>query len=117
MVVDNGRGYVPATEHSPNVEIGIIPVMPCTVRLFAWATNSKNCALDKRPTTISSRWSFWTNGSIGPEMALTEAAKIMRKHLNPFVQYSELGPLRCSPVQSRLVLRSWPTPRAKRSWA
>ena len=27
MVIENGRGYVPATEHSPNVqEIGIIPV-------------------------------------------------------------------------------------------
>ncbi len=26
-------------------------------------------------------------------MALVEAAKILRKHLNPFVQYSELGPM------------------------
>ena len=34
---------------------------------------------------------IWTNGSIGPEMALVEAAKILRKHLNPFVQYTELG--------------------------
>ncbi len=34
---------------------------------------------------------IWTNGSIDPEMALVEAAKIFRKHLNPFVQYSELG--------------------------
>ena len=34
---------------------------------------------------------IWTNGSIGPEMALVEAAKILRKHLNPFVQYFELG--------------------------
>jgi DNA-directed RNA polymerase subunit alpha len=34
---------------------------------------------------------IWTNGSINPEMALVESAKIMRKHLNPFVQYSELG--------------------------
>jgi DNA-directed RNA polymerase subunit alpha len=33
----------------------------------------------------------WTNGSIGPELAMVEAAKILRKHLNPFVQYSELG--------------------------
>ncbi|HEY2894921.1 MAG TPA: DNA-directed RNA polymerase subunit alpha C-terminal domain-containing protein, partial [Pirellulales bacterium] len=33
----------------------------------------------------------WTNGSIHPEMALVESAKILRKHLNPFVQYSELG--------------------------
>jgi DNA-directed RNA polymerase subunit alpha len=35
---------------------------------------------------------IWTNGSITPEMAMVEAAKILRKHLNPFVQYSELGP-------------------------
>ena len=34
---------------------------------------------------------IWTNGSVEPEMAMVEAAKIMRKHLNPFVQYSELG--------------------------
>ena len=35
---------------------------------------------------------IWTNGSVHPEMALVEAAKILRKHLNPFVQYVELGP-------------------------
>ena len=33
----------------------------------------------------------WTNGTVTPEMALVEAAKILRKHLNPFVQYFELG--------------------------
>ena len=36
---------------------------------------------------------IWTNGSVTPEMALVESAKILRKHLNPFVQYSELGPM------------------------
>ena len=34
---------------------------------------------------------IWTNGTISPELALVEAAKILRKHLNPFVQYFELG--------------------------
>jgi DNA-directed RNA polymerase subunit alpha len=34
---------------------------------------------------------IWTNGTITPEMALVEAGKILRKHLNPFVQYFELG--------------------------
>jgi DNA-directed RNA polymerase subunit alpha len=34
---------------------------------------------------------IWTNGSIHPELALVESAKILRKHLNPFVQYAELG--------------------------
>jgi DNA-directed RNA polymerase subunit alpha len=28
---------------------------------------------------------IWTDGTISPEVALTEAAKIYRKHLNPFV--------------------------------
>ena len=36
---------------------------------------------------------IWTNGSIKPEMALVESAKVLRKHLNPFLQYSELGGL------------------------
>jgi DNA-directed RNA polymerase subunit alpha len=32
-------------------------------------------------------------------MALVEAAKILRKHLNPFVQYAELGPKIHSPAR------------------
>ncbi|MHC4607601.1 MAG: DNA-directed RNA polymerase subunit alpha [Planctomycetota bacterium] len=33
----------------------------------------------------------WTNGTVTPEEAVVEATKILRKHLNPFVQYFELG--------------------------
>jgi len=39
---------------------------------------------------------IWTNGTISPEMALVEAAKINRKHLNAFVQYFEIGEQRVS---------------------
>ena len=39
---------------------------------------------------------IWTNGTLTPDMALVEAAKILRKHLNPFVQYFELGQERVS---------------------
>jgi DNA-directed RNA polymerase subunit alpha len=31
---------------------------------------------------------IWTDGTVTPELALVEAAKIYRKHLNPFVLYS-----------------------------
>jgi len=34
---------------------------------------------------------IWTDGTIKPEDALVEAAIILRKHLNPFVKFSELG--------------------------
>jgi DNA-directed RNA polymerase subunit alpha len=33
----------------------------------------------------------WTNGVVTPEEALVEAAKILRKHLNPFIFYQELS--------------------------
>lgn len=93
MVVENGRGYVPYTEHSAgDHEIGIIPIdavySPVTrVRYVIEETRvGQKTNYDKLILEI------WTNGSISPEMALVEAAKIFRKHLNPFVQYSELGP-------------------------
>jgi DNA-directed RNA polymerase subunit alpha len=46
---------------------------------------------------------MWTNGSVAPEMALVEAAKILRKHLNPFVQYTELGAQVRSPARGAIV--------------
>jgi DNA-directed RNA polymerase subunit alpha len=35
---------------------------------------------------------IWTNGTLNPHLALVEGAKILRKHLNPFIQYAEPGP-------------------------
>jgi DNA-directed RNA polymerase subunit alpha len=35
---------------------------------------------------------IWTNATVTPDMALVEAAKILRKHLNPFINYREPGP-------------------------
>jgi DNA-directed RNA polymerase subunit alpha len=93
MVVENGRGYVPSTEHSVgDHEIGIIPIdavfSPITrVRYLVEETRvGQKTNYDKLTLEI------WTDGSVSPEMALVEAAKILRKHLNPFVQYAELGP-------------------------
>ena len=93
MVVENGRGYVSASEHGENIqEIGIIPVdavfSPVTrVRYHVEETRvGQKTNYDKLTVEIH------TDGSVSPEMALVEAAKILRKHLTPFVQYTELGP-------------------------
>ena len=92
MVVENGRGYVPATEHSPNVEIGIIPVDAVYSPVVRVRYEIEETRVGQKTNYDKLTLEIWTNGSIGPEMALVEAAKILRKHLNPFVQYSELGP-------------------------
>ena len=92
MVVENGRGYVPSTEHSPNVqEIGIIPVDAVFSPVVRVRYEVEETRVGQKTNYDKLTMEIWTNGSIYPEMALVESAKILRKHLNPFVQYSELG--------------------------
>lgn len=92
MVVENGRGYVPSTEHSPNVEIGIIPVDAVFSPVVRVRYEIEETRVGQKTNYDKLTLEIWTNGSVGPEMSMVEAAKILRKHLNPFVQYSELGP-------------------------
>jgi DNA-directed RNA polymerase subunit alpha len=92
LVVENGRGYVPATEHSPQVqEIGIIPVDAAFSPCIRVRYEVEETRVGQKTNYDRLTLEIWTNGSIAPEMALVEAGKILRKHLNPFVQYSELG--------------------------
>ena len=92
MVIENGRGYVPATEHSPNVqEIGIIPVDAVYSPVVRVRYEIEETRVGQKTNYDKLTMEVWTNGSIHPEMALVESAKVLRKHLNPFVQYTELG--------------------------
>jgi len=94
MVVENGRGYVPASEHSPNVqEIGIIPIDAVFSPVVRVRYDIEETRVGQKTNYDKLTLEIWTNGSLGPEMALVESAKILRKHLNPFVQYNELGPM------------------------
>jgi DNA-directed RNA polymerase subunit alpha len=93
MVIENGRGYVPASEHSPNVqEIGIIPIDAVFSPVVRVRYEIEETRVGQKTNYDKLTLEIWTNGSIGPELALVESAKILRKHLNPFVQYNELGP-------------------------
>jgi len=92
MVVENGRGYVPSTEHTPQAqEIGIIPVDAAFSPVLRVRYDVEETRVGQKTNYDKLTMEIWTNGSVTPEMALTEAAKILRKHLNPFVQYNELG--------------------------
>ena len=92
MVVENGRGYVPATEQTAQVqEIGVIPVDAAFSPVIRVRYEVEETRVGQKTNYDKLTMEIWTNGSITPEMALVEAAKILRKHLNPFVQYNELG--------------------------
>ncbi len=93
MTVENGRGYRTAAEgHTDDLEVGGIPIdaMFSPVRRVEYTV--ENTRVGQRTNYDKLVMKIWTTGTLGPEMALVEAAKILRKHLNPFVQYHEPGP-------------------------
>jgi len=92
MVVEKGRGYVPATEGVAQAqEIGVIRVDAAFSPVVRVRYEVEETRVGQKTNYDRLTIEIWTNGSITPEMALVESAKILRKHLNPFVQYSELG--------------------------
>ncbi len=92
MVVENGRGYVPASEHSPDAqEIGIIPVDAVFSPVTRVRYEVEETRVGQKTNYDRLTMEIWTNGTVTPDMALVEAAKILRKHLNPFVGYTQQG--------------------------
>jgi DNA-directed RNA polymerase subunit alpha len=93
MVVENGRGYLPASEHSGrDFEIGIIPLDAVFSPVTRVRYEVEETRVGQKTNYDRLTMEIWTDGSVTPEMALIESAKILRKHLNPFLQYTELGP-------------------------
>jgi DNA-directed RNA polymerase subunit alpha len=93
LTVENGRGYIPATEHyQRNPEVGVIPVDAIYSPVTRVRYKIEDTRVGQRTNYDKLTMEIWTNGTIDPEMALVEASKILRKHLNPFVTYREPGP-------------------------
>ncbi|MBK9126720.1 MAG: DNA-directed RNA polymerase subunit alpha [Phycisphaerales bacterium] len=94
LTVERGRGYVPASEFvSDTTEIGVIPVDAVFSPVTRVRYRVEDTRVGQRVNYDRLVMEIWTKGTTKPEDALVEAAKILRKHLNPFVQYYELGSL------------------------
>ncbi len=94
FVVEKGRGYMPASEQfdeHADQEIGWIPVDAVYSPVLRVRYKVEDTRVGQKTNYDKLTLEIWTNGTVGPEMALVEASKILRKHLNPFVQYFELG--------------------------
>ncbi len=92
MDVGSGRGFVPAeAQRIDGSPVGTIAVDSIYSPVQRVAFNIASTRLGKRTDYESLDLDIWTDGSITPELALVEATNILRKHLNPFVKYFELG--------------------------
>lgn len=97
--VGKGRGYVPANQQddtSEETEIGVIPVDAIYSPVQRVRYKVEHTRVGQKTNYDKLSMDIWTDGTITPDMALVEAGKIFRKHLNPFVQFAELGEERVS---------------------
>jgi DNA-directed RNA polymerase subunit alpha len=88
--VKKGRGYVTSDDNvTDDMEVGIVPVDSIFSPVYRVRYGIEATRVGKFTNYDRLVLEIWTDGSVSPEMALVEASKIYRKHLNPFVQYFE----------------------------
>ncbi|HUW34461.1 MAG TPA: DNA-directed RNA polymerase subunit alpha [Planctomycetota bacterium] len=90
LTARRGRGYATAQENEKN-EIGVIPMDSIFTPITRVRYAAENTRVGQMTNYDKLIIEIWSNGAVTPEMALVEAAKILRKHLDPFVYYSEVG--------------------------
>ncbi len=96
MEVENGRGYSPASDRIVESdhfeqEIGRIEIDAIYSPVLRVRYKTEDTRVGQLTNYDKLILEVWTDGTVVPEMALVEGAKILRKYINPFVQYSEVG--------------------------
>ncbi|MCJ7701190.1 MAG: DNA-directed RNA polymerase subunit alpha [Anaerolineales bacterium] len=89
MTVERGRGYSPADERTGRLPIGELPVDAIfnSARRVTWEVGSARVgqSTDYDRLVIE----IWTDGTIGPEAALSTSAKVIIDHLRHLAGVSE----------------------------
>ncbi len=88
--VDLGRGYVPAERNEKYIEvIGTIPLDSVFSPIVKVKYNVENTRVGQRTDYDKLIIELWTDGSVSPEDALAEAAKIAKDNLSIFINFDE----------------------------
>lgn len=92
LTVENGRGYVRAVEQYESTnEPGLIPLDAAFSPVTKVRYDVEETRVGQKTNYDKLTMAITTDGTVTPEMALVEAAKILRKHLNPFISYQQPG--------------------------
>lgn len=88
--IDLGRGYVPAEVNDQYVEIvGTIPLDAIYTPVVKVNYDIEPCRVGQRNDYDKLVLQVWTDGTVRPEDALAEAAKIAKEHFSTFLNFNE----------------------------
>ena len=90
LQIDLGRGYVPSERSEKYIEvIGTIPIDAIFLPVLKVKYVVENTRVGQRTDYDKLILEIWTDGTIPPEDALAEAAKIAKDHLTIFINFDE----------------------------
>ena len=88
--VDLGRGYVPAETNEHYIEVvGTIPMDAIFTPVDKVKYSIEPCRVGQRNDYDKLVLEIWTDGTITPESALGEAAKIAKEHFAIFINFDD----------------------------
>jgi DNA-directed RNA polymerase subunit alpha len=89
LTVELGRGYSPANERGDNLPIGELPVdaIFTPVRKVNWTVGSARVGQSTDYDRLLLE--IWTDGTVSPEQAMSDASKILIEHLRLIAGISE----------------------------
>lgn len=100
MAVAKGRGYATGSDNrTAEQEIGVIPIDSVFSPVLRVRFRTEDMRVGRRTNYDRLILEVWTNGTVTPEDALVEAGLILRKHMNPFVMYHDLGDQLITPMK------------------
>ena len=94
LTLSQGRGYVTADRNKPaQTVIGVIPVDSVYTPVKKVNYTVENTRVGQRTDYEKLVLDVWTDGRVTPDDALKTAAAVLRRHLDVFVDYSNVDAL------------------------
>ncbi|MBC7234978.1 MAG: DNA-directed RNA polymerase subunit alpha [Chloroflexi bacterium] len=100
LTVERGVGYSPA-EDRRNLPIGQIPVDAVFSPIVKVNHTVEPARIEQITNYDLLKLEIWTNGTIRPSEALTEAARILIQHLSPLAEFTEVRPQIVAEAEAR----------------
>lgn len=90
MIVERGKGYVPAERNKkPNLPVGFVPTDSIFTPVLKVNLATEEVRVGQEINYDRLVLSVWTNGSLKPDEAVKESAKILARHVDLFVHLGE----------------------------
>ncbi|MEW6755972.1 MAG: DNA-directed RNA polymerase subunit alpha [Candidatus Latescibacterota bacterium] len=90
VTVGKGRGYVFAEDNkAPDQPIGTIPMDANYSPVLQVQYQTENARVGRRTDYDKLTLQLWTNGTVRPEDALAQAARILSEHLDLFISFEQ----------------------------